>query len=129
MRGDEWIDSVYLLLRDHQGRSLSHIDSKVVPGKPAPWKVTTTYPGTIRDSAKSSMGCGVNRSLKSTAECSIVNVGDLVKDDKGSRLSMTLQGVGVVIVLRTWESHVHGEGLQPVGMSEHKPDANVGEVL
>jgi hypothetical protein len=58
-----------------------------------------------------------NRHLNDLVEFISVNVGGSDMDAKVSSPPMTYQSVGGVIVLRAWESHVHGEGRQLVGIS------------
>jgi hypothetical protein len=73
------------------------------------------YLVSVRDTAKSGIGCAVNRHLTYFAESITVNVGDSHRDDKVSSPPMTGVSVGATIVVRAWESHAHGEGSQSVG--------------
>jgi len=57
-----------------------------------------------------------NRHLKYLVEFIFVNVGGSPQDVKASSLPMPVESVGGVIVLRTRESRVHGEGRQFVGI-------------
>lgn len=81
------------------------------------------YPTTVRDTAKSGIGCERNRHLNYLAESIKVNVGDSQQNVKESRPPMSVVRVGATIVVRARESRVHGEGSQFVGTSS----ANVTE--
>ena len=82
-----------------------------------------SYPASIRDSAKSGLGCCDNRHLLYLAESIFVNVGGSLKDAKLSSPTMPCVSVGATIVVRDWESQSQGEGSQSVGISS----ANVTE--
>lgn len=81
------------------------------------------YPASIRDSAKSGLGCRGNRHLLYLAESIFVNVGGSQQDAKLSSPTMPSVSVGATIVIRDWESQSQGEGSQSVGISS----ANVAE--
>ena len=75
------------------------------------------YPASIRDSAKSGLGCRDNRHLLYLAESIFVNVGGLQQDAKLSSPTMPAVSVGAIIVVRDWESQSQGEGSQSVATS------------
>jgi predicted alpha/beta superfamily hydrolase len=75
------------------------------------------YPARARDSAKSGLGHKANRYLNYLIESVSMNVGGFDSDAKASSLPMPGQSVGGVIVIRTWESHVQGEGHQGINIS------------
>jgi hypothetical protein len=77
------------------------------------------YPLTVRDTAKSGMGCMENHHLISFVESLYVNVGGLQADAKISSRSMLPASVGAAIVLGARESRVQGEGPQSVGILAH----------
>jgi hypothetical protein len=68
------------------------------------------YPVSVRDTAKSRMGCFGNRRLNYSAEFIIMNVGDPHRNVKASSLPMIGVGVGGAIVVRVRESRIRGEG-------------------
>lgn len=87
-----------------------------------------SYPASVRDSAKSGLGCRGNRHLPYLAESFFVNVGDSLQNAKVSSPPMSEVSVGATIVVRDWESQSHakhrcrclaGEGSQSVGISSH----------
>jgi hypothetical protein len=73
-----------------------------------------SYLASVRDSAKSGLGCVDNRHLTYLAEFIFVNVGDSQQDVKASSPLIFVVRVGGVIVLRAWENYAHGEGRQPI---------------
>jgi len=75
------------------------------------------YPASIRDSAKSGLGCSDNRHLLYLAESIFVNVGGSQQDAKLSSPTMPAVSVGATIVVRDWESQSQGEGSQSVATS------------
>jgi hypothetical protein len=75
------------------------------------------YPASVRDTAKSGMGCNDNRHLTFLAESILVNVGGLQQNEKVSSPPMSVVSVGAAIVVRAWESQAQGEGPQSVGIS------------
>jgi hypothetical protein len=77
------------------------------------------YPLTVRDTAKSGMGCLDNHHLTSLVESIYMNVGGSRADAKISSRSRRHESVGAAIVLGAWESHVQGEGPQSVGILAH----------
>lgn len=74
----------------------------------------------IRDTAKSGMGCQGNRHLNDLAESTSVNVGGSCPDAKVRSRPMMGTSVGAPIVVRARESRVHGEGVQSLGIPEHR---------
>jgi hypothetical protein len=78
------------------------------------------YLASVRDSAKSGLGCEDNRHLSYLAESIFVNVGDPRQHAKVSSPPMTVVGVGATIVVRDWENQSQGEGSQSVGTSRAK---------
>jgi hypothetical protein len=88
-----------------------------------------TYPVSVRDTAKSGMGCRGNHHLNDLAESIAMNVGGLYPDAKDSSRPIPGRSVGAAIVVRGWESQPHaehrqqcsaGEGPQSVGTSRAK---------
>ena len=72
------------------------------------------YPASVRDTAKSGMGC-FNRHLSHLAESVIRNAGDSQPNAKVSSPPTSAVNVGAAIVVRARESRAHGEGPQSVG--------------
>ena len=68
-----------------------------------------TYLLSVRDTAKSGMGCVDNRHLNHLAESLLMNRGGLHQNGKASSLLMSGVSVGGSIVVRARESRVHGE--------------------
>lgn len=99
--------------KSYRGRALIYTVPKDVTGY-------LNYPVAVRDSAESGLGRIGNRHLPSLAESILVNVGSSRQDVKVSSLPMLAMSGGGVVVLRAWESHVHGKGRQ---------EANVAAVL
>lgn len=61
------------------------------------------------------MGCSDNCHLNYLVKFIIVNVGGLQRDAKASSPPMSVVRVGAAIVVRGWESQLHGEGPQSAG--------------
>src|SRR5262245_30159402 len=77
------------------------------------------HPLTVRDTAKSGMGCMENHHLPYLVESISMNVGGSLADAKISSRSMLPKSVGAAIVLGAGESPVQGEGPQSVGIPAH----------
>jgi hypothetical protein len=75
------------------------------------------YPISVRDSAKSGLGCVDNRCLNYSVEFILMNVGGSQQDAKASSLPMSAESVGGSIVVGGWESQPQGEGSQEVNIS------------
>ena len=78
------------------------------------------YPVSIRDTAKSGIGCFDNRHLNYFAKVILMNVGDSLCNVKAGSQPMSRASVGATIVVRDRESLSHGEGSQSVGTSRAK---------
>jgi hypothetical protein len=78
------------------------------------------HSASVRDTAKSGIGCAGNRHLTYLAESIFVNVGGCYRDAKVSSPPMLDSSVGAAIVVRAWESQAQGEGPQSVGISRAK---------
>ena len=78
------------------------------------------YLASIRDSAKSGLGCTKNRHLSYFVESIFVNVGGSQQNAKESSPLMSVVRVGGFIVVGARESRVHGEGSQPTEISGAK---------
>lgn len=72
----------------------------------------------VRETAKSGTGCADNRHLRCFAEPNYLNSGSLYVEV--SSLPVKRAGGGVTVVVRGWESHLHGEGSQSDGTSKAK---------
>lgn len=70
------------------------------------------YPVSVRDSARSGLGCFGNRYLHYLVEFISVNVGDSYQHVKASSQPMVGKRVGGSIVVRARESLAQGEGSQ-----------------
>jgi hypothetical protein len=62
-------------------------------------QVNLVYPASIRDTAKSGIGCADNRHLNYFAKVIVMNVGDLLCDAKAGSQPMIRAGVGATIVV------------------------------
>lgn len=89
--------------------SLGHTNPKVGAGH-------LIYPVSVRDTAKSRIGCRDNCHLNYLVKFIIVNVGGLHRDAKASSPPMPVVSVGAAIVVRGWESQPLGEGPQSAGI-------------
>jgi hypothetical protein len=78
---------------------------------------TRIWQSSIRDTAKSEMGCIGNRCLSDLVESDAVNVGGSSRNAKSSSRTMYVRSVGATIVVGVRESRIHGEGSQFVGIS------------
>lgn len=75
-----------------------------------------TYLASAWDSAESGLGCIDNCHLHYFAESVFVNVGGSSQGVKVSSPPILEGRVGAVIIVRGWESQLHGEGPQSVGI-------------
>ena|SRR3989442_8064808 len=76
-----------------------------------------TYLISVRDTAKSGIGCFGNRHLSHSIKFNLINVGGSCQDANVSSPRMPDKSVGGVIVLGAQESCVHGEGRQEINIS------------
>ena len=85
------------------------------------------YPVGVRDTAKSGMGQLDNRPLRYLVEFLSVNVGGLRAE--ASSPPVKHASVGGLIVVGGWESQLHGEGDQLVGISKQSTRMGTGRNL
>ena len=69
----------------YRGWRLPFTSPKDSSGQAGERAATSVYPGDVRDTAKSGMGCQANRHLRCLAESDHENVGGCQRDAKGSR--------------------------------------------